>query len=348
MSRSKVMRTALSAMVIAGASCTGLAAQTPVKQDADAAFFKGRTVKIVVGYSPGGGYDIYAHMIAPFLEKYLKATVIVDNEPGAGGLRALDSLYVTPPDGLQIMLVKGNAASMAQLTHQSGVRYDLTKFGFLGGAGISPDIWVMSPTSNIKSVPDALKSKSVIRWAATGPMDGLSDGAAIVCHSLALNCKVIMGYTGTNDAALALGRGEMDAMITNEASASAYVRANNARAITAISRTRSRYFPALATIYEAEPLTPDQKWWFDFRTNSDILGRILLAPPGMAPSREKVLQNAIKEALTDPELIAQSEKSQHFIEYQTPASISAAAAKILNKTTSDEKEKVMTVVAKTN
>lgn len=342
MNKLKSLWAAVATAISLGAFCGAARAQDP-----DSAFFRGRTVRIIVGYSPGGGYDIYAHMITPYLAKYLGATVIVANEPGAGGLRALDDLFVSPPDGLELMLVKGNAAVMAQLTKEAGVRYDLTKFSYLGGTGVSPDVWMVAPDSTIKSVPDALHYSSIVRWAATGPMDGLSDGAAVICEALELHCKVIMGYTGTNDAALALGRGEMDAMVANEASANAYVHAGNARAIAAISRTRSRYFPAVPTIYEATALTSNQKWWFDFRTNTDILGRVLLAPPGMTKSREQFLQKAVRKALSDPGLIAQGEKSQYFIEYQDPASTSAAALKVLNQTTSEEKRRILSVVAKT-
>src|SRR5215469_2480218 len=101
-------------------------------QSAEENYYKGKTVKIIVGYGPGGGYDVYARMIAPSLGRALGATVVVENQPGAGGLNALDKIYAAPPDGLQLMLVNGTAAAMAQLLGESSVRYDLGKVGDLG------------------------------------------------------------------------------------------------------------------------------------------------------------------------------------------------------------------------
>ena len=69
-------------------------------QESEAAYYQGKTVRIVVGYGPGGGYDIYARMIGTYIGKALGATVVVENQPGAGGLTALNRIYSAPPDGL--------------------------------------------------------------------------------------------------------------------------------------------------------------------------------------------------------------------------------------------------------
>ena len=82
-------------------------------QDAEKAFYAGKTVRMIVGSGTGGGYDIFSRLIAPYLAKTLGTTVIVENQPGAGGLVALNRLYVAPPDGLQISLVQ---------RHQRGLR----------------------------------------------------------------------------------------------------------------------------------------------------------------------------------------------------------------------------------
>lgn len=327
-------------LVLGGALQEGAYAQSAAQS-----FFHGKTVKILVGYSPGGGYDVYAHMIAPYLAKELGSTVIVDNEPGAGGLRALDNLYAMEPDGLTIMLVKGNAALMAQLTDQPGVRYDLAKFTYLGGTGASPEVWLSSPSAPIKTASDAIKANTIIRWAATGPMDGASDVAAMICEALKLRCKVILGYPGTNDMALALGRDETDAAVTSDASGNAYVQEKSAWPIATLSHVRSAYFPDLPTIYEATSLSPAAKWWFDLRSTTAVLGRIFVAPPGLPAQRLAFLQDAVRKALTDPELITQGKKSRYFVQYQQPDDTRAAALKILLHTSSQEKQRIKEVTA---
>src|SRR4051812_37396165 len=77
---------------------------TAAAEDSEQAFFSGKTVRLVVGFGPGGGYDLYARMLAPYLAKSLGATVIVENRPGAGGLLALNVVYVSPADGLTMMI----------------------------------------------------------------------------------------------------------------------------------------------------------------------------------------------------------------------------------------------------
>ena len=89
------------------------------------AYYAGKTVRMIVGSGTGGGYDIFSRMIAPYLAKELGTTVIVENQPGAGGLVALNRLYVAPPDGLQISLSNGSGAVFAQLTGDQAARFDL-------------------------------------------------------------------------------------------------------------------------------------------------------------------------------------------------------------------------------
>src|SRR5215510_16122862 len=81
---------------------------TPAKaQESEKAFYAGKTVRMIVGSGVGGGYDVFSRLIAPYLAKTLGTTVIVENVPGAGGLVALNKLYIAPPDGLQISLTQG-------------------------------------------------------------------------------------------------------------------------------------------------------------------------------------------------------------------------------------------------
>src|SRR5687767_15950298 len=97
-----------------------MAASPVAAQESEQAFFSGKTVRFVVGFGAGGGYDSYARMLAPYLSKTLGAKVIVENRPGAGGLVALNGVYISPPDGLTMMIVNGTAAVFSQLTDLQG------------------------------------------------------------------------------------------------------------------------------------------------------------------------------------------------------------------------------------
>ena len=314
-------------------------------QESEAAFYKGKTVRLIVGYA-SGGYDAYARMIAPFLARALGATVIVENQPGAGGITALNNLNVAPPDGLQMMIVNGSGAVLSQLVGLAGVRYDLGAVGYLGTVSVSPRVWLVSPNSPIKTPQDVVDAHKHMMWAAGGPMDGLSDGAAFTCAALALDCRVVLGYPGSAQAALAVGRGEMDGLYIMDTSAFNYVKAGEARPVATISHEKSRFFPDTPTIFQALKLTPDQKWLFDFRATVDALGRILVTPPNLPPARLAYLQEAVKKALTDPSLIAEGERTKSYVQYAGAEPTREAARKLIISLTPEQRRRVKAILSK--
>ena len=172
------MESRLPALVPALAALLAWTLPAAADEAQQAAYFKGKTIRFVVGTAPGGGYDSYARLLAPHLAKALDATVVVENQPGAGGLTAIDRIYTAPPDGLQVIIVNGASASLSQLLGESAVRYDLAKIGYLATVAASPWLWLVNPASPWHDVPDVLKAQAKIRWSAVGPVDGLSDGAA--------------------------------------------------------------------------------------------------------------------------------------------------------------------------
>jgi tripartite-type tricarboxylate transporter receptor subunit TctC len=322
---------------------TGVGLRTATAQDA-AAFYKGKTVKMIVGYGPGGGYDLYARMFVPYLEKALGATVVVENQPGAGGLSALNRLYVAQPDGLQMMIVNGTAAGMSQLVGQAAVKYDLGKVDHLGTVSASPWVWLVRQGMTEKTPADFIKNKPLIRWGASGLIDGLSDGAAVTCEALALPCKIVKGYKGSNDVALALTRSEMDGLYISDPSAATYVASGNAVAVATMAHKRSQYFKDLPTIFEALPLNADQTWWFDFRATLEALGRILVTTPGVPADRVAYLRQAVAKVLTDPAVIAEGEKTQRTIGYVDAEATRKAAIAVVSATTPEQKQRIKQTV----
>jgi tripartite-type tricarboxylate transporter receptor subunit TctC len=336
-------RTLLPALALA--AVVGLAAAPASAQENEAAFFKGKTVRIIVGFGPGGGYDAYARMIEPYLAKALGATVIVENQPGAGGVTALNRIYGAPADGLQMMLVNGTAAGLSQIVEQNGVQYDLSKLGHLGLVSASPWVWLVNPTHPaVQNPQDAMKPGLKVRWGASGPIDGMSDGAAVTCEALKLDCKIVIGYKGTAEVALAVQREEMDSLYLSDTSANNYVKSNQNKAIATMSREKSRFFPELPTIFEAVKLTPDQAWWFDFRATLDNLGRILVVPPNMPAPRLAYLQGVVQKVLNDPALVAEGEKSQRYIGYQDAEKTRKMVMDVIANLPPEKKAQVKTVV----
>ena len=332
--------------ILSGLVALGLSLSMSVSaraQDA-AAFYKGKTVHFVVGLGLGGGFDAYARMIAPYLGQELGANVLVDNLPGAGGLLALNQIYTAQGDGLRLLIVNGTPAGLGQLIEQDNIRYDLAKFDHLGVISAYPWIWLASKQSGIKSVADALQAGRKIRWGGTGPSDGPADGAAITCEALKLDCQTILGYRSSGEIALAMERGELDALYVSDSSAANYTQAGQVTPVASMARVRSALLPNVPTVYEQAKLTPDQEWWFDFRANLNDLGRILVTSPGTPPDRLAFLREAVRRALTNPALIAEGEKSQRFVAYQAPEKAVEITRKVLTAVTPEQKKRIRDVV----
>lgn len=323
----------------------GLARGEALAQEGKA-YYAGKTVRMIVGSGPGGGYDVFTRMIAPYFSKTLGTTVVVENRPGAGGLTSMNYLYGAPPDGLTLSLANGSGAAFSQLTGQPGVRYDLTKYGYLATVGAPPSIWLLGPKSPVKTVRQALDLKQKWRWAASGSTSGLAIGAAFTCEALGMDCQVVAGYTGSNDAALALTRGEMDAMFQAESSATHFFRIGEASALATMSRTRSRFFPDHPTIFEAVPLRDEQAWFFDFYDKISNLGRVMIVPPNMPAERLAFMQAAMKETLSNPQLIAEGERAERLIEYLDPPGTMANARGVITEPTAAQKKIVQDIIAR--
>ena len=326
--------------------CLAAITSSASAQDAEKAFFAGKTVRIVVGSAVGGGYDVYSRLIAPHLARVLGATVIVENQPGAGGLISLNRLYTTAPVGLTMSFANGTAAAFAQITEQQGARFDLAKFDFLATVGAPPGLWLVGPNSPIKTVQDAVNTKMKWRWAASGPADGLGNGAAFTCEALRLDCQIVPGYGGSAQAGLAVTRGEMDALYVPESSANNFVKAKQNRALATMARKKSRWFLDHPTIFESVELDADQQWLFDFFSGVENMGRVMILPPGMPKARLAYLQAAVKETLHNPQLIAEGERTERIIEYLDPVSTHNNALAVVANVTLEQKKRVQEILSR--
>lgn len=312
----------------------------------EAGFFKGKTIKFIVTFGPGGGYDIYARQLAPHFSKRLGAQVVVENQPGAGGLTALSTFATASPDGLAMMIIQGTGAAAAQLAGQSGARYDLAAFGYLGTVSASPWVWLVPPKSTMRTVQDALNAKKQIAWGAGGPMDGLSDGAAFTCAALKLDCKIILGYKGSKDVALALLRGEVEALYVSDTSAFEYS-GEGVHPVAVVGRKKSRFFPSVPTIFEAAQIDKDGAWLIDFHSALEDLGRIVIVPPKMAPARLAFMQQAARDVLTDKEVVAEGEKRQRYIDFEDAETTRKRVLSVITDLTAEQRKRVVELLLKT-
>ncbi len=322
-----------------------LPGQPVAAQDA-AEFYKGKTVKFIVGVGVGGGFDAYARMIAPHLGRVLEATVVVENLPGAGGILALNQMMIAQPDGLRFKIVNGTPSLLAQLLEQDNIKYDLTKMPHLALIAAEPWGMLVSPTSPIKTPQDLVKPGQKIRWGGTGPTGGPSDGASITCQALKLDCRVVLGYRGSAEIALAVQRGELDALYVTDASLATYQKGQQGHVVAIAARKRSEMLPQVPTFYETLKLDKEQEWWLDFRAELNEYGRVLLTMPGIPVDRLAHLRGSIAKVLNDPAVIAEGAKTQRVIAYRDGDTMQKLAQKLINSLTPERKAEVREVVLK--
>lgn len=307
----------------------GILGAVPAYGAGAADFYKGKTVKLVVGYGPGGGFDTYARMIVPHLEKAMGATVVVENRPGGGGLTALNQLVRDEPDGLTLMLLHGEAAVLAQLVDKPGVRFDLAKVTWLGRVSSEPRVLLVSAKSPYRSLDDLLKASQPVKFAAGGRTDGIGDVAATTCQALGMNCKIITGYKGSKAAALAAIQGEADAITITESSSKNMAEGGKMIAVAALDSERAPLFPNVPTVFEQVKLAPEKAWWINFRADLAKIGRTLVTAPGVPPERVAYLRQVINRALTDPAFVAESIKVKREVRYGDPKAAEKFAREVL-------------------
>jgi tripartite-type tricarboxylate transporter receptor subunit TctC len=279
-----------------------------------AEFYRGKTVRILVGSPPGGGYDVYARLVAPALADKLGATVLVENKDGNGGLAALATLLVRPTDGLTIMNGSAEAAIISQMLERPGVTWDVTKLNWLAKMATAPKLWFVGKDARYPSIVDAERADA-LTWSATGPADDISDIQAIISYLLGLKSKIVVGYRGSGDMSLAVIRNEVDCGVLSADSALPHI--DSIKPLALFGARRWRHLPDVPTLSEATALPADKTWIFELRQQIGEAQRAVVAAPEVPPDRVEYLRSVFAQILTDPALIEEGERTNREIEYMS-------------------------------
>lgn len=304
----------------------------------------GETVRLVVGYGPGGGFDTYARMLAPYLADRTGATVVVDNRPGGGGQTATNQMMREEGDGLTQYLINGVPAVLGQIVQNTGMAYDLQEFSWLGR--VNAETWAIMVNNDTpyESVTDLLNAERPVTFAALSRADGPSDGAATLCEALQIQCRIILGVQGTSEASLSVIRGETEGIIMTDTSVYDGVQGGQARAIGVLGNRRSDLFPDLPTVSEQVELSDDGAFWNEYRANIADVGRSILLPAGGDPELVEYLRGVWDSILTDPELLAEGERTGRVISYLPGADVEALIAAIFGDSSPERQAEVEDVL----
>ena len=290
----------------------------PAHADPVADFYRGKQIQIYVGYGPGGGYDVYARLIARYLGRYVpgQPAVVAQNMPGAGSLRAANFIYnLAPKDGTAIATFGRNIVLFGLLSGNVSVQFDPRKFTWFGSPSSEQDdayiLWTRKD-AKAKSL-DAARVPGGPPLLLGGTFDGSTDtGIALLMQRTAgLNVKIISGYPDGSAINIALDRGELDGRFIG---------------LSAVASTRPGWFkpdsdmqpllqfaratrhPRLPDTPTARELVPDARGrqLIEFAEIPYMLSRPFVGPPNLPADRAKALQAAFAAVCRDVEFVAEA------------------------------------------
>ncbi len=280
-------------------------------------FYKGKNVRIVVGFSAGGGFDTYARALARHMGKHIPGgpSVVVENMTGAGSLIAANHVFkVAKPDGLTIGHFIGGLF-LGQVLGQPGIEFDARKFEFIGAPISDHVVCAMTKASGITSIDRWMGSKTPVKMGGIAPGTSTPDNATrILKAAIGLPIQLVTGYKGTAEVRLAAEGGEVAGGCWGWDSVSVTWRKalDSGEAIVVLQANRKTH-PELANVPQAIKFakSDEARKMIDvgIHGDSDIV-RTYTLPPGTPKDRVQALRKAFDATLKDPEFVADAKKSR--------------------------------------
>jgi tripartite-type tricarboxylate transporter receptor subunit TctC len=298
-----------------GLICFVLLAAWPAGARAQANFYEGKTVRIIVGLAAGGGYDLYARTLARHLGKHIPGNpaVVVENMTGAGSIIAANHLYkIAKPDGLTIGHYLGGIA-LQQLLGKSGIEFDARRFRYIGVPAQDNFIIGVHKSTGITDVNAWIASKQMVKFGGIGPGAGSDDIPKILAAMINLPAQVVSGYKGTADTRLAFNNGEVQATSNAwESTKSTWKNELNSGLLKVVLQANLKSHPELKNIPVSYEMAKSDEAKIlmatVLRANSPTV-RPFMAPPGTPEERVQILRKAFMATITDPELMAEAKKA---------------------------------------
>ena len=294
----------------------GMALVWSVNASAQESFYKGKTVRIVVGFGAGGGFDTYSRAISRHMGRHIPGnpTIIVDNMTGAGSLIAANHVYkVAKPDGLTIGHFIGGLF-MQQLQERPGIEFDARKFEYIGVPVKDNPVCVFSKASGITSMDKWASSKVPVKMGGTAPGSNTDDVPKILKAALGLPVQLVSGYKGTADIRLAIESGELAGGCWGWDSIRATWRKGiDSGDAVVVLQTLPKPDPDLPKIPLAIGLAKTEEARQLIQTGihdvSAIIRPYVLAP-GTPKDRVQTLRRAFADTVKDPEFLEDAKKSK--------------------------------------
>jgi len=279
-------------------------------------FYKGKTVRIIVGASAGGGYDTYSRTIARHMGKHIPGnpTFVVDNMPGAGFLISANYMYnIAKPDGLTIGHFIGGLF-LQQLLEKPGIEFDARKFEYIGVPAQDNYMLGVSKSMGITSIEQWLSSKTAVKLGGVGVGSATDDIPKVLAATIGLPIQLVSGYKGTADVRLAFHSGEVQGVCNSWESFKATWRKEvDAGDIVLVLQNVAKPHPDQPKLPLAINYAKTDEGQKLIRALVHSVGptaRPYVLPPGAPKDRVQMLRKAFIDTMKDPEFLADANKAK--------------------------------------
>jgi tripartite-type tricarboxylate transporter receptor subunit TctC len=313
-------------------------------QDDPAAFYKGKTVRLIVGVGVGSGYDINARVLARHMGKHIPGNpnIIVQNQPGAGSLTMTNQMYAAGPFDGTVIGASFNGLPTAPLLQPNGVRFESTKINWIGSTNRETQtmyVWHTAPQQTIED----LRTKEMI-VGAQAPGSTQFDYPMLGRALFDLKFKIVTGYKSTSDINLAMERGEVHGTLANWSTVKTLnLKQYEDKLIRILVVWGARQHPELPGIPLATDLakTPEQKQALQLALARLEFGRPFFMPPNVPEARVSAIRRAFDATMKDKEFLAEADKLKLEIDPMSGEAIAAMLEQI-SKTPADVVARVRT------
>jgi tripartite-type tricarboxylate transporter receptor subunit TctC len=300
-------------------------------QPAAAQDLSGKSVSLLIGFGPGGGYDLWGRTVARHIGKHLpgKPSVVPQNMPGAGSYVAASHLYgAAPKDGTVFGIIARDAA-LGPLSNAPGARFDATKMSWLGSPTREHNACIANSTAKVKKADDLRTHELVL--GDTGPGTGTRSYPKVLNDLLGYKFKLVSGFRSSADVFLAIERGEvegicesLDSIMQRKPEWIPNKVVNVLLQAGAVSRPELKDVPNGLTLAR----NAGERQVLEFLYAGQDIGRPFVAPPDLPPDRLKMLRDAFSATMKDPEFVADAKRSKLDLEPEDGEHIAALIAKI--------------------
>jgi len=298
--------TSVVAVAVAVGSASAIAA------DAAEAFYRGKTVQVLVGFSPGGGYDLYARTLARYMGKHMPGNprFITQNMPGAGSMKVMNYLYnAARKDGTFIGTFARGMVIEPLLGHAKGTAFEATKFNWIGSISNEVSVCAFWHTSPIKSWEDMKTKPHTIGGSAAGADSDVFPSVLRKVYNLPM--KLVTGYSGGGaDINLGMERGEVhgrcgwsySSMLSQSR---ALLDGKRINIVMQLALEKHEDLPNVPLIMDL-PASPQDKAAMRLIVSRQSIARPFAAPPGVPPERVKALRDAFDATMKDPDFVKEA------------------------------------------